>query len=118
MKVSETLSDNNTATVMIRKAEAKIMFIMTYYILVGTIVLTLFTYLEAIGEVVYQTVELHYTCQSTGVEPDKDCGKSPRDQLSVFRSLSVVSTIVSGLLPLVVLAFTVKCKCRDSKVKG
>ena len=95
-----------------KKAKAKILFIMCYYILLGALVLTLFTYLEAVGGTVYEAIEQHFTCQSAGLETGRDCGKTLQEQLSPFKALSTLSTIVSGLLPSVILAFTVKCECK------
>ena len=89
---------------------AKLLFIMCYYVLLGALVLTLFTYLEAIGNVVYEAIEDNFTCHSAGLESGRDCGESLQRQLSTFRALSTVSTVVAGLLPSVILAFSVKCE--------
>lgn len=98
---------------IMKKAEAKILFIMCYYILLGTVVLTLFTYLEESGEnpEVFQAIEQHFACHSTGIQPGKDCGIPPRAFLSAYSALSAVSTILTGLLPTVVMAFTLKYTC-------
>jgi VIT1/CCC1 family predicted Fe2+/Mn2+ transporter len=101
-----------------KKAEAKILFIMCYYILLGTVVLTLFTYLEESGEnpEVFQAIEKHFTCQSAGIQPGRDCGKPLRDSLSAYSALSAISTILSGLIPVVAMVFTLKCtyRCRST----
>lgn len=60
---------------------------------------------------VFQTIEKHFTCQSTGIQLGKDCGNSLRDFLSAYSALSAISTILSGLLPVVVMTFTLKCTC-------
>lgn len=98
-----------------RRAEIKILFIMCYYVILGALVLTLFTYLEAVGVIALEGVEQYFTCQSTGLDSGRDCGSTPREQLGIFRSLSVVSTVFSDLFPVVVLAFTVKCDCIKSQ---
>ena len=106
-------SSSGAGQSIMKKAEAKILLIMCYYILLGTVVLTLFTYLEESGEnpEVMQAIEQHFTCQSTGIQSGKDCGKPLRTFLSAYSALSAVSTILSGLLPMVIMAFTLKCTC-------
>ena len=94
-----------------RKAEAKILFIMCYYVLLGTLVLTLFTYFETNIDVEYQAVKQYFACQSTGVQFGMDCGDTPQGPLT---SLTAVAIILTGLLPLVVITFTVKCSCKQS----
>ena len=106
-------SSSGAGLSIMKKAGAKILFIMRYYIQLGTVVLTLFTYLEESGEnpEVFQAIEKHFTCQSTGIQPGKDCGNSPRDFLSTYSALLAISIILSGLLPVVVMTFTLKCTC-------
>ena len=99
-----------------KRAKAKILFIMCYYIILGALVLTRFTYLEAMGSTVYKAIEQHFTCQSAGLETGRNCGETLEEQLSPFRALSTVSTVVSGLLPSVILAFSVKCECKKRKI--
>ena len=81
--------------------------------------LTLFTYLEESGENpgVFQAIEQHFTCQSTGIQSGKDCGQPLHAFLSTYSALSAVSTILSGLLLTVVMAFTIKCTCVGKKVQ-
>lgn len=106
-------SGSGTGQSIMKKAEAKILFIMCYYILLGTVVLTLFTNLEESGEnpEAFQAIEGHFACQSTGIQPGKDCGRPLRAFLSTYSALSAIATILSGLLPTVVMAFTIKCTC-------
>ena len=98
------------------KVEAKILFIVCYYIIMGTMALTLFTYFEVAGDADRQAVTRHFACQSTGLQSGKDCGEVPNVHLEAFNSLSGVAIILIGLLPAVILAFTVKWNCnkRDS----
>ena len=97
-----------------RKAEAKILFIVCYYVLLGTLVLTLFTYFEATSDVERQMIEQHFTCQSGGTESGNNCGITPRDHLSVVTWMTAVAIVLTGLLPLVIIIFTVKWKCMTS----
>ena len=103
-------------TGLLKKAEAKILFIMCYYVLVGTLVLTLFTYFEATEDVEFQAIETFFVCQSNGLESGNDCGDTPQIHLAVFDSLAALSIILVGLLPSVVIAFTVKCQHRQEKI--
>ena len=109
------LTLKNKEAGLVRKAEAKILFIMSYYIILGTLVLALFSYIEAISDVEYRTVEEYFTCQSMGLQPGKHCGETPQAHLATLTSLSAVAIILTGLLPLVVIAFTVQCKFMKSK---
>lgn len=106
-------TSKNREVGILTKAEAKILFIMIYYILLGTLVLALFTYIEATSDVEYRVLEVHFACQSTGVQPGKDCGVTPQVQLSTLTSLSAVAILLTGLFPMVVIAFTVRCKCNN-----
>ena len=102
---------------LLKKAEAKIIFIMCYYILAGTLVLTLFILSEATNDVEFQAIEQFFVCQSTGLQSGKDCGDTPRVHLAAFNSLSALAIVLIGLLPAVVLAFTVKCECQQEMLK-
>ena len=93
---------------IIGKVQAKILTIVCYYIMLGTVVLTTFTYFEIASDADLKAVKEHFICKSTGLQPDKDCGTTPDVHLEVFNSLSVVAIVLVGLLPAVILAFTVK----------
>ena len=96
------------------KAQAKILFIVCYYVAVGTIVLTLFTYYQVAGEADIQAVSLHFVCQSAGIQSGRDCGDVPNIHLD---SLTALGIILIGLLPVVILIFTVKCNCKNKFYK-
>ena len=96
------------------KAEAKILFIMCYYIILGTLVLTAHTYFQVAGETATRAVYMHFACQSTGLQSDRDCGAVPSIYLAAFNALSDLGIVLLGLLPVVVLMFTVKCN-RNNK---
>ncbi len=103
------LKRGTQTTPNIGKAQAKILLIMCYYIAVGTIVLTLFTYYQVAGEADIQAVTSHFACQSAGTQSGRDCGDVPNVHLELFDSLTALGIILTGLLPAVVLMFTVKC---------
>ena len=103
-------------TPIIGKAQAKILFIVCYYIVLGSIVLTLFTYYQVAGEADIQAVTRHFACQSVGIQSGRDCGDVPNVHLKEFDSLTALGIILMGLLPAVILIFTVKCDC-NNKIK-
>ena len=111
---------NRPRVQVVGKVQAKILFIVVYYIIMGALVLTIFTYFEVAGDVDRKAVESHFVCQSTGLQPNKDCGSTPDVHLKVFNSLSGVAIILNGLLPAIILGFTLNCdskRCRKRKMK-
>ena len=109
------LKRGKQTTPNVGKAQAKILFIMCYYIALGTIVLTLFTYYQVVGEADIQAVTSHFACQSAGIQSGRDCGDVPNVHLKLFDSLTALGIILTGLLPAVVLIFTVKCNSKCCK---
>ena len=93
------------------KAQAKILFIVCYYIAMGTLVLTSYSYYQVAEEANIQALSRYFVCQSTGIQSGRDCGEVPNIHLEVFDSLFAVGSILVGLLPAVILIFTVKCNC-------
>ena len=104
-------------TTPIIKAEAKILLIMCYYIVLGTLVLTVNTYYQVAGEAVAQAVISHFDCQSAGTQSGRDCGDLSNLYVAVFNALSDLGVILIGLLPAVVLIFTVSCNCNNKHCK-
>ena len=92
---------------------------MCYYIALGTLVLTVYTYYQLAGEADSQAVHvsLHFACQSAEIQSGRDCGDVPNVHLAVFDSLFALGIILTGLLPVVVLIFTVKCNCNNEYCK-
>ena len=78
----------------IQRAQAKLFLIMCYYTLFGVIVITSYTLLFSISR------RGTYSFQS-----DLDCGQPPDI------TLASVSIILGGLMPDVILIFTMKCSC-------
>ena len=64
-----------------------------------------------------EAIETFFVCQSGGLESGNDCGDTPQIHLAVFGSLSALAIILVGLLPSVVIAFTVKCERQREKHK-
>ena len=111
------LKRGKQTTPSVGKAQAKILFIVCYYIASGTIVLTLFTYYQVVGEADIQAVTRHFACQSAGIQSGRDCGDVPNVHLKLFDSFAALGIILTGLLPAVVLIFTVKCNCNNKCCK-
>ena len=97
------------------KAEAKILLIMCYYTVLGTLVLTVNTYYQVAGEAAAQALTSHFDCQSAGIQSGRDCGDLSNLYVAVFNALSDLGIILIGLLPAVVLIFTVSCNCCNNK---
>ena len=112
-KKEQSVKNRRKQTTPIVKAEAKILFIMCYYIALGAIVLTIHTYYRVAGEAATQAMRRHFACQSIGVQSGRDCGDVPNVYLAVFNGLSDLGVILLGLLPAVILIFTVKCTCNN-----
>ena len=74
----------------------------------GTAVLTAHTYFQVAGEVATRAVNMHFACQSTGLQSDRDCGAVPNIYLVAFNALSDLGIVLLGVLPVVILMFTVK----------
>ena len=103
---------------LIGKAQAKILFIMCYYIITGIIALTVFVNFEVKGASEHQKFREYFSCQSAGMQEGSDCGESIGERLQEFTVLGAVSIILIGLLPAVVLAFSIKCvKCKTKKAR-
>ena len=95
----------------IKKAEVKILSIMCYYVLIVVVALTNYTYFIATDDETLEAFQAYFMCQSVGIQPDRDCGDPPDVRLRVFYTLTSVSAILLGLLPLVILIFIIKCSC-------
>lgn len=102
---------------LIGKAQAKILFIMCYYIITAIMALIVFVNFEVKGARERQALREHFVCQSAGMQEGRDCGESIGERLHEFSVLGAVSIILVSLLPAVVLVFSVKCaECKTKKV--
>lgn len=98
----------------LKKAEIKILIIMIYYIIMGAFTLTSYTYFLAIDDETVEAFQVYFACQRFGIVPGKDCGESLDIHLQHFRNISVISYFLLGLLPTMILIFTVNCNCFDN----
>ena len=93
------------------KAEAKILFITCYYILTSCIVIATFMYALVMREKYAEIIRNYLFCQSTGLQPGKECGEHPDMQLRVLNSMETTSVFFQSFVPAVVLIFIVKYNC-------
>lgn len=56
-----------------------------------------------------QIITDYLACQSTGLQPGKECGETPDMQLGVLNSLGTTSVFFHSFIPVVVLMFISKC---------
>lgn len=110
--------------VQIGMAEAKILFVVCYYVILGIFGLVTLTYFEATNPSNLKAIMEYFRCQLPGFHPDEgnQCGQKPSVRLLPFNVLSAVGIIQLGFIPLVILVFTVrftKPNCHGwKKLKG
>ena len=94
-------------------AEVKIFIIACYYIILGCVGLSTFTYLIATDDETALAFQEYFTCHSFGIVPGLDCGDIPNVRPQVFGTLASISVILISLVPLFNLIFISKwtCKC-------
>ena len=95
----------------IGKAEAKILCVTCYYILTSCIILVTFMYGLVTRERNAEIIRNYLLCQSTGLQPGKECGQHPNVQLKVLNSMGTTSVFFQSFVPAVVLVFIVKYNC-------
>ena len=99
----------------IRRAQAKILLIMIYYILYGVLVITTYTTAITSSDTALEAFENYFSCQSVGVSFDRDCGPPPEN---LHRRLVVPSILLVRMMPIVILVFTAKCTCSYFKARS
>ncbi len=100
----------------IGKAEMKIFVIMCYYMLLGIILLSAFTYNHAAVEEGVIEFRTYFCCQSAGIQSGRDCGDSPEVHQQMLRGLLLVGRFLQCLFPIVVLTFVMDWKCNRSSM--
>ena len=94
------------------KAQVKIMFVLVYYILLGGLVLGVFSYYVGIDEMIIADQKKYFACESLGTNTATDCTALKSTSLDAFSDLSIVAIILQGLVSFVILLFIVECKCK------
>ena len=92
-----------------RKAQAKILAVMVYYIVMGSLALSTYSYFLATDDGDFEAYTTYFNCQSVGIVPDRDCGEPPSIQTSALHRLATASFFLQGFLPTVILIFVVSC---------
>ena len=106
----------------IRKAEMKIFVIMCYYTLLGVLLLSALAFNHATVGENSTVIRNYFSCQSAGIQPDKDCGDTP-EVLAHWQMSHVpafVGRLLQCLLPIVILTFVIdwRCSCRCTCLKN
>ena len=96
----------------IGKAEVKIFVIVCYYISLGVILLSVFTYTRTTANEESAAFKKYFICQSVGMQPDRDCGDAPEVHLQTLHRLTPVGFFLQSLMPIVILIFVVDWKCK------
>ena len=97
------------------KAEAKIFYIVCYYVSLGTFVLFALTYFEATHNIQLEALADYMECHLPGFHPSDlerdECGDSgiPYVRLQPFYALSAIGIFQLTLIPVVILVFTMRC---------
>lgn len=105
--LSEKLSKGSSTRV--RKPEAKVLFIVCYYVLLEIVGLVTLTYFEATNPSNLAAISEYFNCHLPGFLPGENgrCGSRPSVQLLPFSILSAVVITQLAFIPMVVLVFTV-----------
>ena len=89
----------NSKALEMGKAEAKILFITSAYILVSSLLLITITHAVITSESEIQTMSDYFLCQSTGVQPGKQCDETSSGvQSTLLDTLSKVSIVLQSLI--------------------
>ena len=97
-------------------AEARVLFVVCYYVLLGVIGLVTLTYFEATNPSNLVAVREYFKCQEYGYHLSEGnvCGRRPSVRLLPFNVLSGVGIVQLAFIPVVILVFTVSCTCTSS----
>lgn len=106
-KVSKNTRERSS---LVGKAEAKVLFVVCYYVLLGVFSLVTLTYFEATNPSNLAAVREYFKCQLSGYQPGEEshCGKRPNVRLLPFNILSAVGIVQLAFIPVVILVFTVR----------
>lgn len=101
--------------IQVGKAEAKVLFVVCYYVILGVFGLITLTYFEATNPSNIVAIGEYFKCQLPGFHPWEvnHCGKRPSVRLLPFNILSGVGIVQLAFIPVVILVFTVTCTKSD-----
>lgn len=95
----------------VEKLEAKMLCVTCYYSLTSCILIVTFMYGLVMRERNAEIIRNYLLCQSTGLQPGKECGEHPDVQLRVLNSMGTTSVFFQSFVPAVVLMFVIKYNC-------
>ena len=96
-------------SIRVGKAEAKVLFVVCYYVLLEIVGLVTLTYFEATNSYNLAAISEYFKCNLPGFLPGERgrCGSRPSVQMLPFSILSAVVITQLAFIPVVVLVFTV-----------
>ena len=96
------------------KAEAKVLFVISAYTLINILSVVAITHAVIARERDIQVISDYFTCQSTGLQPDKLCDKNKSESLqsTPMDTLLNVAIIIVGIIPICALVHIAKCTCK------
>lgn len=103
MKLSKRTS------IRVGKPEAKVLFVVCYYVLLEIVGLVMLTYFEATNPANLAAISEYFKCHLPGFLPGERgrCGNRPSVQMLPFSILSAVVITQLAFIPVVVLVFAV-----------
>ena len=109
MLLKKLSKNTRRKVIQIGKAEAKVLFVVCYYVILGVFGLITLTYFEATNPSNLVAIGEYFKCQMPGFHPSEGnvCGTRPSVRLLPFNILSAVGIIQLGFIPVVILVFTV-----------
>lgn len=96
---------------VVKKAQMKILLIMCYYVISATGLVVSYTVILTTSEKIVSSFQAYFSCQSVGLQPNIDCGLSPELNFRYLTVIPSATPLLLGLLPAIILIFTVKCTC-------
>ena len=113
--LKKLLKKTRKQIIQVGKAEAKVLFVVCYYVILGVFGLITLTYFEATNPSNLVAVGEYFKCHFTGFHPGEvsHCGKRPSVRLLPFNILSAVGIVQLAFIPVVILVFTVTCTKSD-----
>lgn len=105
-------------TAKIGKAEVKIFVIMSYYILLGVILISALAYTHATADEVVVASQEYFICQSAGIRPDRDCGNAPEVHVHTLHNIIYTGLFLEILMPIVFLIFIIDWKGSHTCLKS
>ena len=101
--------------IQVGRAEAKVLFVVCYYVILGVFELITLTYFKATNPSNIVAIGKYFKCQLPGFRPHETnyCGKRPSVRLLPFNILSGVGIVQLAFIPVVILVFTVTCTKSD-----